>query len=148
MTRLALMIFLGMLPAGAAIAQSALRIPWDDPDAVALGETLYADQCASCHGANLEGQEDWQIRGEDGLIPAPPHDETGHTWHHSDDQLFDLTKNGLTAVMARRGLEYESAMIGFGDVLNDKEILAVLAYMKSTWPRQVIEMHNEFTAKD
>ena len=47
-----------------------------------LGETLYAVHCAVCHGANLEGQLDWQTPDENGILPAPPHDETGHTWHH------------------------------------------------------------------
>lgn len=27
-----------------------------------------------------------------GYLPAPPHDVTGHTWHHPDGLLFDLTK--------------------------------------------------------
>ena len=62
---------------------------------VALGKQVYATQCASCHGANLEGQTNWQVRGPDGKLPAPPHDQTGHTWHHSDAHLFELTKYGL-----------------------------------------------------
>lgn len=132
--------------AHAAAAQQAVTIPYQDAEAIALGEAVYADHCASCHGAGLEGEPDWRTVKENGLRPAPPHDETGHTWHHSDDQLFDLTKHGLTAVLARRGIEYESDMIGFGDVLSDEEILAALAYIKSTWPDRVIEMHDKMNA--
>ncbi|MCW5719495.1 MAG: cytochrome c, partial [Bauldia sp.] len=52
------------------------------------GQTLYLANCASCHGVDLEGQPNWQTPLADGRFPAPPHDETGHTWHHSDAQLF------------------------------------------------------------
>ena len=51
---------------------------WDHRDVVA-GQSLYADNCASCHGANLEGQPNWQSPDADGVLPAPPHDGTGHT---------------------------------------------------------------------
>ncbi len=121
-------------------------LPYQEAEAIAAGEELYGDHCAICHGADLEGEPDWRRRHDNGLMPAPPHDETGHTWHHPDAQLFDLTKHGVTAVLARRGLDYESTMIGFGDILSDAEILAVLAYIKSTWPDDIIEMHNQINA--
>jgi mono/diheme cytochrome c family protein len=94
------------------------------------GRVIYSQNCASCHGANLEGQADWQIRKTDGKLPAPPHDATGHTWHHSDRQLSDLTKHGLKDIVPG----YESDMPAFESVLNDAEIASVLAYIKSTWP--------------
>lgn len=103
------------------------------PEMLALGEQVYAGNCASCHGAELEGQPNWKRRLESGRMPAPPHDETGHTWHHSDADLFRLTKHGVAAVV---GGNYESDMPGFGDVLSDEEILAVLAFIKSTWPER------------
>ena len=56
------------------------------------GRQLYVAHCASCHGANLEGQANWQTRRPDGKLPAPPHDATGHTWHHADRVLFDITR--------------------------------------------------------
>lgn len=98
-----------------------------------LGRTVYAENCASCHGINLEGQPDWKSRNANGRMPAPPHDATGHTWHHADAQLFAITKFG-TAAVVRNG--YQSDMPGFGDTLSDDEISAVLAYIKSTWPDQ------------
>src|SRR3546814_20707961 len=60
----------------------------NDARQVALGETVYRQQCASCHGAQLEGQPDWRVRQPDGRLPAPPHDENGHTWHHPEQALF------------------------------------------------------------
>ena len=97
------------------------------------GRQVYADQCASCHGADLEGQPDWRTPLPSGRLPAPPHDASGHTWHHSDDVLFRIVKEGTAAIV---GGGYESDMPGFGGVLSNAEIEAVVAYIKSTWPER------------
>lgn len=94
------------------------------------GRGLYMDNCAACHGAQLEGQPDWMVRLPNGRMPAPPHDETGHTWHHSDEQLFRIVKEGLRVIAPG----YETDMPEFGSTMTDDEILAVLDYIKSTWP--------------
>ena len=98
---------------------------------VALGERVYAQHCASCHGANLEGQPQLRRLLPNGRRPAPPHDETGHTWHHSDGVLFGITKNGLVPPNAPAG--YASDMPAFAGRLSDDEIWAVLAFIKSRW---------------
>jgi len=99
---------------------------------VSEGRALYAANCASCHGANLEGQADWMKRLPNGRLPAPPHDEAGHTWHHSDKQLFTIVKEGLATIAPG----YESDMPVFKEVLTDEQIVAVLTYIKSTWPER------------
>lgn len=118
----------------------AEMFPYTDQAVVSEGQTLYAAHCAACHGANLEGQENWRSPGPDGRLPAPPHDETGHTWHHPDAQLFMITKLGTEAIV---GGNYRSNMIGFGDILTDDEIIAVLAYIKSRWPKDIQARHTE-----
>jgi mono/diheme cytochrome c family protein len=100
---------------------------------VTLGRSLYQAQCARCHGKNLEGQPDWQTRLPTGRLPAPPHDASGHTWHHPDGVLIGITKNGLKPYA---GESYESDMPAFAGILNDEEIKAVLAFIKSTWPER------------
>ncbi|PLX37327.1 MAG: cytochrome C [Hyphomicrobiales bacterium] len=116
----------------------------DDPAVVASGRVLYVEHCAACHGDNLEGQPDWKTRGADGLLPAPPHDETGHTWHHTDDVLFGITKQGVARFA---GLDdYQSSMQPFEGVLSDDEIIAVLSYIKSRWPEQVRRRHDQMNA--
>jgi len=102
-------------------------------EAIATGRTLYALHCVSCHGAQLEGQPDWRTPLPTGRLPAPPHDAGGHTWHHSDDLLFQIVKEGTAAVV---GGGYESDMPGFGNILNDAEILTLLDFIKSTWPER------------
>ncbi|TCZ61044.1 c-type cytochrome [Roseicella aquatilis] len=100
---------------------------------LARGRHLYAQYCASCHGTELEGQPNWRQRRPDGRLPAPPHDATGHTWHHSDAQLFELTKRGPAGLVPG----YASDMPAFSDVLDDDEIHAVLLFIKSTWPADI-----------
>ncbi|WP_299416949.1 cytochrome c [uncultured Sulfitobacter sp.] len=108
---------------------------------VALGISVYEANCASCHGADLEGQANWRSPGEDGRLPAPPHDKTGHTWHHDGDTLFQLTKYGVGALI--NDPDYVSNMPIYEGVLSDEEIIAVLSYIKSTWPEEIRARHNE-----
>jgi mono/diheme cytochrome c family protein len=98
---------------------------------VALGARVYEQHCASCHGARLEGQANWRERLPNGRLPAPPHDESGHTWHHPDDVLFAIVKDGLVPPYAPQG--YESDMPAFAGKLSEDEIWAVLAFIKSHW---------------
>ena len=107
----------------------------EDLKQVTFGETIYRAHCAACHGPRLEGQPNWRERKPDGKLPAPPHDETGHTWHHADDQLFRLSKLGVKPPLAPKG--YESDMPAFGGVLTDQQIWAVLSFIKSKWPDHI-----------
>ncbi len=123
----------------------ALLVAWanrswimPDPAArldLAAGRALYDTHCASCHGVELEGQPDWRARRADGRLPAPPHDQTGHTWHHSDKVLLAMTRDGVQK-FAPAG--YQSDMPAFGGVLTEAEIRAVLNYIKSRWPPEIL----------
>ena len=105
------------------------------------GRKLYSENCASCHGANLEGQPNWQSPNAEGILPAPPHDETGHTWHHDNALLFSYTKLGGEGALKQRGIEnFKSGMPAFSDVLSDEKIWNILAYIQSTWPERVKEI--------
>ena len=115
---------------------------------IGLGRALYAQHCAACHGADLEGAPNWQSRGPDGRFPAPPHDETGHTWHHGDAMLFDYTRRGGQAFLDDLGVRFDSGMPGFGDVLSDAEIEAILAFIRSTWPERIREFQAARTAAE
>jgi mono/diheme cytochrome c family protein len=114
-----------------------------DPAQVAAGRIIYEANCASCHGAKLEGQPNWKERKADGKLPAPPHDQSGHTWHHPDQQLFKITKLGVSAIVP----DYESDMVGFGDRLSDRDIWSVIAYIKSTWPEEIQARQAEITKR-
>ena len=120
------------------------RLHWQDAAVVSRGQDIYAEYCAECHGSTMAGQPGWRSRRADGNLPAPPHDESGHTWHHPDDMLFDLTKYGPAAMI---GGGYQSDMPGFGGVLSDEDIEAVLAYIKASWPEEIRRAHDEINAR-
>lgn len=125
---------LALLAAIAWHASSASSPFSTDPVVLARGAAIYAARCASCHGAELEGQPDWQSPRPGGRMPAPPHNSDGHTWHHDSASLFGITKQGLVPPWAPPG--YKSDMPAFAGVLSDEEIWAVLAFIASTWSEE------------
>ncbi|MGZ8291791.1 MAG: c-type cytochrome [Telluria sp.] len=113
-----------------------------DQALVLRGKAIYAHQCASCHGASLEGQPNWRERLPNGRLPAPPHDVSGHTWHHPDAVLVDIVRHGLAP--GRTAPEgYQSDMPAYAATLPDADIRAVLAYIKSHWPAEALEAQRE-----
>lgn len=103
---------------------AAPPLPTLVPAWVKSGETVYTQYCGACHGANLEGQPDWKTPLSDGFFPAPPHDSSSHTWHHTDELLLEIIANG------------NNRMPPFQAILSDEEMMAVLEYIKSHWGRE------------
>lgn len=131
---------------GADVPNEAVAASPADPEnaaQVAVGERIYQANCASCHGQKLEGQPKWRTALLYGGYPAPPHNGTGHTWHHGDQHLFDATKLGGEA---SAGPGEVSRMPGFGEILGDEEIWATLAYIKSHWSPDLRERQRQATA--
>jgi mono/diheme cytochrome c family protein len=138
---LAVLLLVGTLVSAIRNSPVSLADP-ENTAQVALGRAVYATHCAACHGVRLEGQPSWRDRLANGRMPAPPHDATGHTWHHPDGVLFGIAKEGLVpGKYAPRG--YQSDMPAFGGALRDEEIWAVLAYIKSTWPARELAHQRE-----
>jgi mono/diheme cytochrome c family protein len=118
-------------PLSSSSAAAADKIPPTpplDPDRVKEGEVIYGQYCASCHRADLSGDPDWKTRNADGSLRPPPHDNTGHTWHHSDALLLSLTRDDSVFP--------ESRMPSFGGTLTDDEIIAVFEFIKASWGPQ------------
>lgn len=135
----ALSAVIGLMPVPAAAFLHGTKEP-------GTGRALYVEHCAACHGIELEGQPDWRSPDSDGLYPAPPHDETGHTWHHGDAMLLDYITRGGQAVLNDMGVKFTSGMPGFGVVLRDSEIKAILEYIKSTWPQRIRDLQAKKSA--
>ena len=112
---------------------------------VAMGKNLYDKHCAACHGVNLEGQANWRKRGDDGRLPAPPHDDSGHTWHHPDQMLFEIIRDGMVPPHAPDN--YVTDMQGWGDVLSGEQIWAILAYIKSRWSEESLRVQKDIDDK-
>ncbi|HRQ41591.1 MAG TPA: c-type cytochrome [Chloroflexota bacterium] len=119
--------------------------PTLSPDAIALGQQVYVEYCAACHGAELEGEPEWKSPNEDGSFRAPPHDASGHTWHHSDSVLIEAIRLGGARLPANIG--GSSNMPAYDDILTEAEMLAVLAYIKRSWPAELREAQWEQTAQ-
>jgi mono/diheme cytochrome c family protein len=141
----------GLIAAGLALSVALLRGPsggsggaGHTPD-LARGAEIYAEACAACHGAQLEGAPNWRSPGPNGRLPAPPHDISGHTWHHSDRVLLDITMRGTAAVV---GNGYESDMPGFADLYSEAELRDVLAWIKTHWPERARLHQQRLTEQD
>ena len=118
---------------GSVLMMTGPYNPFMNTAVIARGHELYTKHCSSCHGKNLEGQANWESPLPNGRMPAPPHDASGHTWHHADDVLIGVAKFGLKPYA---GKDYESDMPTFGAILRDEEIAAIVTYIKSTWPER------------
>ncbi len=139
-------VMIGLVIVGVLLIVTAVLLPKGDGEIntgdlsnrqfIAMGEEVYGTYCAACHGFDLEGQPEWQQPFEDGSFKAPPHDETGHTWHHSDAYLVDSIKQGGARLEASIGV---SSMPAYSEILTDQQISAVLAYIKSEWPPEILE---------
>ena len=107
------------------------------PNAAVLdrGRAVYQANCAVCHGDRGQGESpNWKSPNADRTYPAPPHDSSGHTWHHPDQVLFDIVKNGGGQYNSPT---FQSRMPASSGNLSDEEIRAALAYIKTMWgPRE------------
>lgn len=121
-------------------------VPTLDPIQVTAGQAIYERLCTECHGVNLEGQPDWKTQNEDGSFRSPPHDASGHTWHHGDNNLIEAIRLGGARLPTNIG--GTSNMPAFADMLVDEEITAVLAYIKSTWPEETRQIQWEQTVRE
>jgi mono/diheme cytochrome c family protein len=137
----AALVITGLLLFRTGALSSSPAINPDDPSQVAMGREIYAAHCAMCHGVNLEGQPDWMTRKPNGRLPAPPHDASGHTWHHPNRQLMLITKKGLSAVVPG----YQSDMPAFEGILTDEQIAAVLSFIQTSWPQDIRERQRAMT---
>jgi mono/diheme cytochrome c family protein len=116
-----------------------------DVTQVAQGKSIYSKACASCHGKNLEGEtSDWKSIKDDGTLPAPPHNDEGHSWHHDDGLLFKYTKEGGQSI---GGPDFQSGMPAFSEKLSDAEIWSVLAFIKTSWSEQHLRRQTMMTER-
>lgn len=124
-----------LLVAALAAAAGCSEHKRPDPFALLEGEAIYKAECAACHGDRLQGQANWQTRRPDGRLPAPPHDASGHTWHHPMEQLVAIVKHGMVPPNAPEG--YASDMPAFAGKLTDRQITHVLVWIESQWPPEI-----------
>ena len=114
---------------------SETRPRWWSAEQLALGEKLYAEHCAECHGALAQGAPgNWREKNDDGTFPAPPLDGTAHAWHHDLGTLRRVVRFG--------GKPLGGTMPAFGEKLNRDEVDAVVARFQSLWPDEIYHRWN------
>lgn len=123
-----------------ACSQSGDQGQASDADPVAYGGELYQQHCASCHRPDLSGDPDWKMPNDDGSYPPPPHDSSGHTWHHPDRVLIEIIRNGSDFPQSR--------MLTFGDKLTENDIEAILDFFKEHWGPEERAYQEQVTEQD
>lgn len=128
--------------AGGTANEQVIAPAAPESETYTLGQSVYNTQCAACHGINGEGQfPDAPLeRDITGRFGAPPHDETGHTWHHDDDLIIRMVVEGGMG----DPVNFYS-MPAFESILSDEEVRAVIAYIKTLWTPEIQETQGERT---
>lgn len=142
MRSLAILMFLlavGLLVNFVYAQQPNPKADPSDKYQVQRGQLVYSF-CSFCHGANLEGQPSWRTRKPDGKLPARRMMKPATPWHHPDDVLFGIIKQGLVPPYAP--LNYKSDMPAWA-AHSDEDIWAVLASIKSCWPEETRKIQAE-----
>ena len=130
MKRILLILTLFILLSNLSYSDNYYPITRDSELMIARGKIAYQNNCLSFHEVNLAGAENWKGLDEYGHRKAPPLNGTVHTWHHNDKILHTSIKYSLVGIVS----DYGGKVTCFGDNLNDKDIDAILAYIKSFWP--------------
>lgn len=105
-------------------------LPVLDPEQVEIGQAIYGQYCASCHGESGQGVPEWQEQNEQGELPPPPHGPEGHTWRHSDADLYHMVSEGWRDPFNKTE---HLTMPAFGEILSPEEIQAVITFLKTLW---------------
>ena len=101
-----------------------------DPQQVARGKAVYAENCMTCHGAEGRGPAgDWRIRDADGRFPPPPLDDSAHAWHHPTADLLEMVREGSPGGLGN--------MPAWKGKLSEQQMQDVVAYIKSLWSDEV-----------
>ncbi len=104
---------------------------------VERGKSIFNEFCTDCHGAKLEGELGSKATVPEGEKPAPPLNGSAHSYHHADSELFGVIKDGPGSSRANRA----QRMPVFNRLLREDDIWAVIAYIKSVWPRRIQIQH-------
>lgn len=105
--------------------------PWYSFKQLSQGGKIFRDNCAVCHGKSAQGAPKWQQKDASGRNPPPPLNGTAHSWHHRINELFDTVKYGT--------INNGGGMPAWQTKLTDDEIVSVIAWFQSRWPKRVYQ---------
>ena len=122
-----------LLAALAIVVMAAVLLPACGQSEIERGQAVFQANCATCHSEYGQGQPDWHIPTPSGVLPAPPLNGDGHTWHHGDGTLYRTVSLGGAIYESPDAPSFKSGMPAFGQKLTHEEIVAVINYVKSLW---------------
>ncbi len=105
---------------------------WYTQTQVDSGKTLFAANCAVCHGDRAQGTPQWHKPLPNGKYPPPPLDGSAHAWHHPLRGLKSSIQNG--------GVALGGTMPGFKGRLDEAQQEALIAYFQSLWSDQIYQV--------
>lgn len=95
------------------------EIVWDP---LAQGEKLFKKNCTQCHQTNGQG------------VPGSYPSLIGSSWVIEDPQTpIRILLKGLEGPITVNGNEYNGAMPAFGKKFDDRQLAAVLTYVRQAW---------------
>lgn len=106
-----------------SVTTTAAETRWYDDTQINRGQTVFQQNCASCHGGNAEAQADWKEAS--GEAAAPPLNGSAHSWHHSLQQLKKTIQKG--------SIQLGGAMPAFEDKLSEQDVDSAIAFFQSKW---------------
>ena len=140
----ALVILAACTPESSGVSVQGVALSEED---LLQGHILYEAWCAGCHGSQGEGQFPGVAALEPSPITnrigAPPHNSSGHTWHHSDDLLVRYVLEG--GFTDQNHFYY---MPGFGWRLTLDDARNIAGYIKTRWTDEQRMMQARTTADE
>ena len=126
-----------------AAAPAEPKLPAAELELWRLGKEVFSRDahCATCHQADGKGQE---------KIYPPL---AGSEWvTGNEERLIKLTLKGLYGPITVKGVKFDPTtgvppMMGFGPMLNDKELAGVLTYVRNSFGNQAPAVIPETVAK-
>ena len=107
----------------------ATELPFRPEIAAEDGAEIYMTRCMSCHQMNG--------RGVSGVFPPL----AGAGWVTGDKgRLIRIVLNGLTGEIDVEGETYSGAMPPWQSFLDDKQMAALLTYIRSSWGNEASEV--------
>ncbi|QEA38231.1 cytochrome c [Pistricoccus aurantiacus] len=108
--------------ASAETDQKGVPAEESEGQAGAKGDTLYANNCASCHQANGQGLPGTfpPLAGNSLVLAEDPGEHIDTILHGAQGRTID-------------GTEYASPMPGFADQLDDDQIAAIVNHERTSW---------------
>jgi len=105
--------------------------PTPTPDPVEVGQKVYLQLCAQCHGEQGEGYAN--------ELAAPALDSSEHAFHHANQEIYAVIVNG------KQGLGRQ--MPPYGDQLTGDEACSLIAYLHTLWLPEHLAFQQEVTSR-